>query len=199
MTKFKLTPTLRDNLKGLPHSKTILERQWITTNDILYLHKKHLPHIPLSKLLKGLDVYNPPKATPKYTPEFQKQLDKLRLQNEENEYQELVNRGKVKLDEDYVSPADMAREIRSQITTMVNIIISVLSVVYAIWYWTSNEAVFKLHYRVLLCLFFGILVLVAEVVVFNSYLRKMDEAKTTERKKREIKKVIESVIIKKEQ
>lgn len=47
-------------------------------------------------------------------------------------------------------------------------------------------------YRVLLTVFFGLLVLVAEVVVYMGYLNKIEEARQKEYKKTEVKKVIKS-------
>lgn len=193
MTKYQITPFLESHLSQINHSETIKSRGWITTNDLIYISQHH--KFALTKLLKGLKPYNEPiKPKRQYTPEFQAQLNQLQRKLDEQEYQELINRGKYKLDEDYISPSEFAKEVKSQITTIINILVSVLSVVYAIWYWTDNYQ-FNQAYRVLLCLFFGILVLVAEVVVFNSYIRKIDEAKTKEQKKKEVKKIIDTVII----
>lgn len=193
MTKYHITPFLESHLSQILHSETIKSRGWITTNDLIYISQHY--KLPLNKLIKGLSPYfEPPVPKRQYTPEFQSQLNKLQKKLDEEEYQELINRGKYKLDEDYISPSEFAKEVKSQITTIVNILVSVLSVVYAIWYWTDNYQ-FNQAYRVLLCLFFGILILVAEVVVFNSYIRKIDEAKIKERKKKEVKKIIDTVII----
>ena len=66
-----------------------------------------------------------------------------------------------------------------------------MSVAYAIWYWTETSWGLPLSYRVLLSVFFGILVLVAEVVVYMGYLNKIEDARTRERKKKEVKKLSE--------
>lgn len=192
MTKYHITPYLESHLSIVDRSETIKSRGWITTNDLVYISQQY--KLSLVQLTRGLKVYTPPASKKHYTPEFQSQLDQLRVRLEEQEYQDLINRGKYKLDEDYVSPSEFAKEVKNQITTIVNILVSVVSVVYAIWYWTDNYQ-FNAGYRVLLCLFFGILVLVAEVVVFNAYIRKIDEARVKESKKKEIKKVIDTVII----
>lgn len=78
---------------------------------------------------------------------------------------------------------------------MFNIFVSVASVVYAIWYWTDSSWGIRDSYRILICLFFGILILVAEVVVYLGYLRRVEEAKVKERNKKEVKKVIRSFTI----
>jgi len=193
MTKFCIPSQLNPHLSKIPHSETIKSRGWITTNDLIYISQQY--NISLSSLTRNLKVYIPP-PTPKrqYTPEFQAQLNKLHSQLEEKQYQELINKGKYNIDDEYISPSDFAKEVKNQLTTIVNILVSVCSVVYAIWYWTDNYQ-FNQAYRVLLCLFFGILVLIAEVVVFNAYLRKIEEAKLKEQKKKEVKRVIDTVII----
>lgn len=196
--RYQLPRTLLAHLDTLPHGSTIKERQWITTNDLLYIQRAHLSHIPLSTILEGLTPYSPKPVTRTYTPAFQKQLDALRSKVQEQEYQQIVHRGKTQVDDDFVSPSQVWKEVNSYITNIINVMVTVLAVVWAVWTWTSyNTEVFKLHYRVLLCLFFGLLALVADVVVLNAFMRKMDEAKTKELRKKEFKKVIETVVIKK--
>lgn len=192
MTKFIIPNELIPRLDTIQHGSTIRQRGWITTNDLIYISQVY--KIELSELTKNLQIYIPPPPKSSYTPEFAAQLAKLKIIQQEQEYQELINKGNYKFDKDYISPSEFAKEVKNQITTIVNILVSVLSVVYAIWYWTDNYQ-FNQGTRVLLCLFFGILILVAEVVVFNSYIRKIDEAKIKESKKKEIKKIIETVVI----
>ncbi|CCH46006.1 Vacuolar ATPase assembly integral membrane protein VPH2 [Wickerhamomyces ciferrii] len=194
MTKFQIPKYLKDHIKDIPHGSTILKRNWITTNDLIYISQNH--NLPLTKLTNGLTPYIPPPKTSSYTPEFQSQLNKLKYQLEEQEYQNLINKGHV--DNDYQTPNEMAKELKNQLTTILNIFVSVCSVVYAIWYWTKNYQ-FNPAYRVLICLFFGILILVAEVVVFNSYLRKIENAKLKEANKIEKKTIIDTIIIKPKQ
>lgn len=199
--KFCIPKPLVEHLDSIPQGSVIKERGWITTNDLLYVQKKYLRHIPLSILLKGLEPYFDSKPKKRnYSPEFQAQLDKLRLKLEEDEYQQMVNRGKTKLegDDTYKSPAQVWKEVNSYITNIINVLVTVFAVVWALWTWTSyNPTVFKLHYRVLICFFGGLLALVADVVVLNAFFRKINEAKSKERNKIEIKKVIDTVIIKK--
>lgn len=127
-------------------------------------------------------------------------MEKLRLQAREDDYQRLVQKSQrdpfklyeQKVDDDW-NPARAHKEVRSHITTIFNIFISVVSVVYAVWYWTSSSVRMKDSYRVLLCLFAGILILVAEVVVYLGYLNKIEDARVRERSKKEVKKVIQTI------
>lgn len=111
-----------------------------------------------------------------------------RLVNKTSEFQTLYNH----LSKDSLTPLQEHKQVKSQITTIFNIFISVASVTYAVWYWTYSSMRLSDAYRILLCLFFGLLVLIAEVVVYMSYLNKVEEAKIKERSKKEIKKVVKS-------
>lgn len=178
------------------HKQTFLERKWLTTNDLIFILKSSNKSLADIKPLRFYKEPLPEK--PGYTPEFQKQLDEIRLRLQEEEYKQLINNNKNKfgsISDDSPAPtfADINKEIKNQVTTIFNILLSVCSVVYAIWYWTQNYN--SLSTRVLMCLFFGLLVLVAEVVVFNSYLRKVDLAKKVERNKKEIKQIVETIVI----
>ena len=131
-----------------------------------------------------------------YTKQFKQRLEYLKLKQDEDMYQDMIRKSNLRTsDEDWVSPAQINKQIKEQITTVFNIIVSVLSVVVAIWYWTNSSMNASPQYRILLCLFFGILVLIAEVVVYNSYLRKIDEAKDKEKTIEEKKKVIKNMVI----
>ncbi|QLL30566.1 hypothetical protein HG536_0A03840 [Torulaspora globosa] len=160
--------------------------------------------IPLKTLISPIEFKFKAKHVPgsQYSPEFKKDLERLGLQQRENEYQELIKKSRLRDSpfgssgkNDDPTPAQMAKEIREQMTTVFNVLVSVVSVVFAIWYWSGSSTRLPLHYRVILCLFFGILVLVAEVVVYNSYLRKISDAKSKERSKKEKKKVVKQIII----
>lgn len=128
-------------------------------------------------------------------------MELLRLKAQEEEYQKLVDSspdvGPLLYEqsrlEKHLTPAQMHKEVKSQITTIFNIAISVGSVVYAIWYWTESSMRLKDSYRVLMCIFFGLLVLVAEVVVYLGYLNKIEVARAKESQQKEVKKFIKSV------
>ena len=105
-----------------------------------------------------------------YSEDFKKNLEFLKYQQQEYEYQTIVKRNKPIYslrDEDELTPSQINKQIKEQVTTVFNVLVSVVSVVVAIWYWTGTSTNFPVHVRLLLCLFFGILVLVADVVVYN--------------------------------
>lgn len=183
-----------------------IEKESIPMESLLNLYNlywRNSNEVTLKELMTPLVFRFKEKHKPgeNYTKEFRKQLDKLRLIQQENEYQRLVNKEKEHSDLVHVkegdelelSPAQINKQIKEQVTTIFNILLSVVSVVFAIWYWTGTSMRIEVQYRILLCLFFGILVLVAEVVVYNSYLNKIDAAKQKERKKKEKKKIIKTL------
>lgn len=169
--------------------------------------------ISIKQLLQNVDFKYKDKYIPKsnYSSEFKEQLEQLNLKLQEREYQEMVKRkddisSKTKItmgisndndNTDWITPAQINKQIKEQITTIFNILVSVASVVYAIWYWTNSSGYFALEVRILLCLFFGLLILVAEIVVYNSYLNKIEVAKQNEKNKKVKKTIIKTFNINK--
>lgn len=207
MVYYELTPQLRrlileSNLT--PDEKTVLTSMNTisSANIINFYNRFHLTDslLELMRMTKMvLENKNVEKNPKPKTKEFIVEMEHLRLVEKELEYQRLVKPKpvigalyEVKFNEETYDPARAHREVKSHITTMFNILISVMSVVYAIWHWTGTS--WNLHdsYRVLLCLFFGILILVAEVVVYVTYLSKIEAARVAERQKKEVKRVIKS-------
>lgn len=181
-----------------PNTREVIIRQnWISHSDVIDMYKscKFGSGDDLLDALKGSQVYIPPPEVSEQSEEFKENLERLRLKLEEEEYQNMVQSSLVSNYDSSTdqTPAQAAKELKHQLTTIVNILISVASVAYALWYWTGSSMHINNAYRVLICLFFSLLVLVAEVVVFNGYLNKLDEAKINERRKPEVKKVIDSV------
>ncbi|VBB89835.1 Conserved hypothetical protein [Yarrowia lipolytica] len=159
----------------------------------------------LPYLLHGTSVYcPPPPEKKKKTREFLRILETQKRLLEEADYQQLLvdksapeitTRG---LNDHLVHSTDLTapsvsqqtKELKHQITTIFNIALSVVSVSYAIWYWTKSSAGMGVSARALLAIWGGLLILVAEVVVYGRYVRKTTEARVTERKKKESKQIV---------
>lgn len=212
MTFFLITDSLRKLIENSDlekdEKKTLIEQGVISNADLKSFYLRCKPTSSMRELLKStrlhLENRNSKNADTPKTKEFLESMERLRLQAAEDEYQLLLKRGEEpnfiagpsrKLDEDDLSPAKMQKEIKSHITTIFNVLVSVGSVVYAIWYWTETSWKINDAYRVLLCLFFGLLILVAEVVVYLGYLNKIDDARAKERSKVEVKKVIRTTTL----
>lgn len=95
-----------------------------------------------------------------YTSEFKELLNNLKKQ-------QLMNVIQIPEENQYTNQM-LHKEVNEIYTTILNILITVVSSVVACWYWTPFM---DINVRVLLCLFMGILVLIADVVVYNSFRR----------------------------
>lgn len=207
MTRFLVTEKLKALIESSSLSKAdknnLLLQEHVEHTELVNFYRQGKPCSTLLELLRTTKLVIPNKNTknedtPK-TKDFLRSMEKLRVQAQEEEYQRLVQKTEndpfklyeQKIDDNW-NPAQASKEVRSHITTIFNIFISVVSVVYAIWYWTSSSARMKDSYRVLLCLFSGILILVAEVVVYMGYLGKVEDARVRERNKKEVKRVIQT-------
>lgn len=210
MFQIKLNDKLKVEIKKLKGDNasnaeldSILEKNCISMESLIKLYEEHWQNvIPLSQLLKPLDFQFKPKRIPgsNYKPEFKEYLEQLKLQQQEKDYQHLISKNKTGLgnlqdEEKPVTLAQINRELKEQVTTIFNILISVVSVSFAFWYWSGSSSGMDLHYRVLISLFSGILVLIAEVVVYNSYLQRVSDARSKEEIKKERTKVVERIVI----
>lgn len=210
MTQFELTKALL----ALIEKSTLTEGEKEKLRDadtvshlvLIDFHRRCKPCSSLLELIKTTRMVIPNKnvkneSLPK-TQEFLKSMEILKLKARDEEYRRLVGASPTvnalfsqEPDDKPFNPAREIKETKSHITTIFNIFISVLSVVYAIWYWTDTSWKIRDSYRVLLCLFFGILILVAEVVVYIGYLNKIEDARKREQNKKEVKRVIRSVTL----
>jgi hypothetical protein len=196
MTVFSVSPELRKTFEkyNVPAESTVTHR------DLIKFYNEHHPTKTLMELMRLCTIVpreHPVTTVPK-SPEFIKSMEQLRLKQKEMEYQKLLNPSPsfstlYDSNDTKMSIHQQTKEAKSHLTTIFNIIISVGSVVYAIWYWTETSWNLASSWRVLLCLFFGLLVLVAEVVVYMSYLNKIDSARSTESSKKEMKKIVKTI------
>lgn len=205
MLHYELTEELRKLIDESDLEKDekliLLSQPTISSINMVNFYSRVRPTTTLLQLMKTTKMVTKNKnivADPKpKTKEFLESMERLRLIEKEQEYQRLVHPKPAyntlyedKYEEEPYNPARAHKEVKSHITTMFNILISVASVVYAIWYWTATSWKLRDSYRVLLCLFFGILILVAEVVVYMAYLNKIEAARIKERQKKEVKRVV---------
>lgn len=147
----------------------------------------------LSQLIKGTEVYFPPKKQPPpKSKEYLKLMESLKIKQQEDEYQQLIGNSIPTHDEDNVTPGMAVKELREQVSTIINVAVSVGSVAFAVWYWSGTSTHWGLPTRTLLALFAAILVAVAETVVYLGYKNKIAEAKAVELAKPEVKQIITS-------
>jgi hypothetical protein len=84
------------------------------------------------------------------------------------------------------------QEVHRQIILIINVLVSIVCCSVFIWVAARQWSAPK---RLALSMSGSALVAVAEVVIYNGYVRRIKEAKLKERKRPEIKKIIESWVI----
>ncbi|KAF3926689.1 hypothetical protein ABW21_db0203430 [Orbilia brochopaga] len=143
----------------------------------------------LDVLLRGSEIHIPPRpAKPAPSPSYMALMEKLRHEYEEREYAAMVGGGGSEEDNFESS----TKEISDQVSVILNIFFSSIFTGLAIWYATSNLVTYRHRepLRAGAAILVAIIVAAAEVVLYNSYRRKMDDAKARERSKTEVKTVL---------
>ncbi|CAF3631047.1 unnamed protein product [Fusarium graminearum] len=165
----------------------------------------------LEQLLRGASVYiPPPPPKPEPSPEYKALMARLRRQEEARSYERMMNpapKHETFKDRYPFSAAAFAEanrptsasdigeediameEVHKQVTLIINFLVSIAGVAGTLWVtarWWSLPA------RLFLTMGGSILVAVAEVVVYNAYLWKMDEGRKKLGKVKEVREVVES-------
>lgn len=192
----ELLHELEDNNPGIC---LILKSESLPINVFLRTYKEHWTHIPVEELLRGFNFKfkEDKKYIKKYSKDFESQLEKLRLIQKELEYQNILKRtiANTTTKSDDPSLAEVNKEIKEQFTTIINILITVFGVIYGIWYVSGTSSWFTAPYRILLCLFSGVIVLIADVSMYNMYYRKIKEAKISEKTRKEKRQILKRIVI----
>lgn len=166
----------------------LLGDAWIDHKYLIELSRSAA--IPLMQLVRGTSVYFEPKPVVEKSQEYLDLMSELRLRQQEKEYQELIGRNE---EQTVIKPGTIeAKALKEEVTTIFNITISVVAVAWAIWKWTPYWSV---QSRTLACLFGSILILVAEVVVYLGYRRRVNDARNTAKVLKEKRKIIQTLPI----
>ncbi|KAM0428892.1 hypothetical protein ACHAPT_006692 [Fusarium lateritium] len=169
----------------------------------------------LEHLLRGASVYiPPPPPKPEPSREYKALMARLRRDEEARAYERMVNPvpnletfhdrfphaasafaevNKPTSAADLGDDDDAAmNEVHRQVTLIINFLISIAGVAGTLWIaarWWSLPS------RLFLTLGGSILVAVAEVAVYSGYMWRMEEGKKKDRKVREVKEVVESWVV----
>lgn len=86
-----------------------------------------------------------------------------------------------------------AKEVSDQLSVIFNVFFSSAFTGLAVWYATSNLTTYSRRepLRAGASILVAIIVAIAEVVLYNSYMRKMNDAKAREQSKTEVKTLLE--------
>ncbi|RGP65925.1 vacuolar er assembly vma12 [Fusarium longipes] len=165
----------------------------------------------LEQLLRGASVYiPPPPPKPEPSPEYKALMARLRRQEEARSYERMMN--PIPQQETFkdrfpssaaafaeanrptsasdIGDEDIAmEEVHKQVTLIINFLVSIAGVAGTLW---VTARWWSLPSRLFLTMGGSILVAIAEVVVYNAYIWKMDEGKKKHGKVKEVREVVES-------
>ncbi|CVL05490.1 uncharacterized protein FMAN_10706 [Fusarium mangiferae] len=205
-------PTLDDPKLGNPISHGQIVDLW------KQLKAQGNSNFTLEQLLRGASVYTPPPPPrPEPSPEYRALMARLRREEEARSYERMINpppqhetfkdhfpssaasfaaanRPTSALD---LGGDDMAmEEVHKQVTLIINFLVSIAGVAGTLWVtarWWSLPA------RMFLTMGGSILVAIAEVVVYNAYIWKMDQGRKKHGKVKEVREVVESWVLGKDE
>lgn len=203
-------PTLADPEVGKPISHS----QIINIAKILK-EKDHVcdgvPH-RLSDLLRGSHLYTPPPPPkPAQTEEYKALMARLRKEQEAQSYAQMIDPQPSKdfLRGRYSQPSMPAfsaapamppsqddeatfQDVNRQLTLIINVLVTVVACAISIWimarYWT-------VPWRLALSMSGSGLIGVAEVVIYSGYIRRVNEAKSKEKRLVEKKEIMDTWVI----
>ncbi|KAF8539802.1 endoplasmic reticulum-based factor for assembly of V-ATPase-domain-containing protein [Trichophaea hybrida] len=150
----------------------------------LLSHDSTNPNYTFAALLRGTSVYTPPPppAAPK-SPEYTALMARLRKQQEEAEYRALTSSAPVEEEEDEMT----WKEVKSQISVIFNVLLSVFATAAAVWKVASG---WDVPQRLAAAFVSALVVAVAEVVLFAGYMRRLEDARKRERREKEKKGIV---------
>lgn len=165
-----------------------LGADWVDHSLLIQIAKGS--ELSLVSLVKGSGVYISPPPPPVEKPkEYIEFMERLRYEAQEKEYQELTGK---KDEEAPVFAGGDIKQVKEELATIANFAVSLFAVGFALWYWARS---WDPAPRVLLSVLGSLFVLLAEVVVYLGYRRRIDEARRVERNKREVKKIRDTIVI----
>jgi hypothetical protein len=161
----------------------------------------------LAALLRNTTIYIPPPPPKKaQTPEYRALMARLRAQEEAAAYERMLNppparetfsqrfpNSRTQFSNGIDEEDDVSfEEVHRQIILIINVLVSIVCVAVFIWVAARHWSVGK---RLGLSMGGSVAVAIAEVAVYSGYVRKVKEAKRLEKKKPEIKKIVQSWIL----
>ncbi|KAF5567977.1 vacuolar er assembly vma12 [Fusarium napiforme] len=205
-------PTLDDPKLGNPISHGQIVDLW------KQLKAQGNSNFTLEQLLRGASVYIPPPLPkPEPSPEYKALMARLRREEEARSYERMINpplqhetfkdhfpsitasfaAANRPTSASDLGDDDMAmEEVHKQVTLIINFLVSIAGVAGTLWVtarWWSLPA------RMFLTMGGSILVAIAEVVVYNAYIWKMDQGRKKHGKVKEVREVVESWVLGKDE
>ncbi|KTW27667.1 hypothetical protein T552_02107 [Pneumocystis carinii B80] len=141
----------------------------------------------LDYILRGTYIYHEKKTQKNNTK--QNHLLKMHSIAQEIDYQRLIG-----IHDPYYKNKELSktelRLIKNQIFTIINILVTIFSIIIAIWIWCKN---WNIPMRIIAALSSGILIAIAEIVLYNHYLSSIKKRQDFQRNKPIKKEIINSI------
>lgn len=201
MVLLTATPSIIQAISSLPHdSRLHSENSTLPTNpgnpishSTLIQLSKCIPNVTLDALLRGTKVYiPPPPPRPEPSEEYKALMARLRADQERREYKTLLEKQEAESQQALSGQIgeETQEEVKDDISPslILNMLLSVVMCAWVAFYltkWWPNDGI-----RVLVSLATAVVVGVAEVTVYAAYLRKVEDSRNKERRKRERKELI---------
>ncbi|KAF4450557.1 hypothetical protein F53441_6337 [Fusarium austroafricanum] len=172
----------------------------------------------LEQLLRGASVYiPPPPPKPEPSPEYKALMARLRREEEARTYERMINPpppretfkdhfphsaasfASANRPTSAADPGDddaAMEEVHKQVTLIINFLVSIAGVAGTLW---VTARWWSLPSRLFLTMGGSILVAIAEVVVYNAYMWKMEEGRKKHGKVKEVREVVESWVLGKDE
>ncbi|KAH0492702.1 hypothetical protein TgHK011_007643 [Trichoderma gracile] len=192
----------------------------ISHSDIIDLYKKlrdsqsSTPKYSLEQLLQGSRVYiPPPPPKPEPSDEYKALMARLRREEDARSYQRMINppppletfqhrfphaarafaeANRPSKAEDLGDDEVTVNEIHRQVMLIINFLVSIAGVAVSLWiagqWWSLSS-------RIFLALGGSIVVAIAEVAVYSSYMWRLGDAKSKQGAVKEIKEVVQTWIV----
>ncbi|KAI9682760.1 MAG: hypothetical protein M1829_006748 [Trizodia sp. TS-e1964] len=212
-TASNINPSLESPEQGKPISIPQLTK--LAQALLKYEHEHNIPRFRLDGSVRATSFLIPKSASgPQPVPntEYIALMARLRREEEQRTYHRMLNTGLTreafaqhslnsftKLFPQSIAPisdqeADELTyaDVNRQVALIINVLVSIICCSAAIWMATSRWSAPK---RLAISMAGSLLVAVAEVVVYNGYLRRLKEAKEIEKSKQEKKDVIKTWVI----
>lgn len=201
MVLLTATPSIVQAISSLPHdSRFRTENTTLPTSPgspvshrTLIQLSKCIPNVTLDALLRGTKVYVPP-PPPKAEPseEYKALMARLHADQERREYKALLEKREAESQQALSGQTseETQKEEKDDISPSLifNMLLSVVMCAWVAFYltrWWPNDGI-----RVLVSLGTAVVVGVAEVTVYAAYLRKVEDSRSKEKRKRERKEFI---------
>lgn len=128
----------------------------------------------LQDLLQGSSIYYAPKPEKAHNPVYERYMTTLRRAMDERDYQDMIE---AKSSSVLAETRVELRSLKNQLSTIVNVLISIFTAAMAAWFWTPS---WRISNRVIACLAAAVVLGAIETFLYLRYLQKIEQSRRHE-------------------